>query len=611
MDVFDLFAKLSLDSSEYEDELNTAEKKGANFGKGLATAGKIAGGAVLAVGTAVAGVTTSLVKNAGEVAEYGDTIDKESQKLGISAEAYQEWSAILQHTGGSIDSLKPALKTLTKEIVDNSDAFQQLGISQEDIINKPIEDVLAMTITSLQGMEAGVERTRLATQLLGRSSVELGALLNTSAEDTEAMRQRVHELGGVLSNEAVKNAAGFQDALQDMQTAFSGIKNTMMAEFMPALTGVMDGLTAIFSGNYEDGAEQINSAVDMIIENVTEVMPKLLEVGVSIIESIATAVLENIPKLLPTIVDLVLNIAQFLVDNLPTLIKTAGQIIVQIALGIAKALPELIPTIVDVVLQIVDTLIDNIDLLIDAALQLIIGLAEGIIKALPKLIEKAPEIIIKLVEAIIRNLPKILEAGVQLIITLVKGIVDSIPKIVEGAGKIMTSFIDGIKNAISKVKEVAGNIIKAVKDAIFGKVEDAATWGKDLIANFVQGIKDKIGAVKEVVSSVADKIKGFLGFSEPEEGPLSNFHTYAPDMMKLFAQGVEENEDIVEDSVKKAFNFGDIIKASGDIDADATGRGGANVDLKQALTDAVRDALDGFEIDWNGKNLGRLIQKYA
>ena len=83
----------------------------------------------------------------------------------------------------------------------------------------------------------------------------------------------------------------------------------------------------------------------------------------------------------------------------------------------------------------------------------------------------------------------------------------------------------------------------------------ALQWGKDLIDNFVSGIKAKISAVTSAVSGIASTVKNFLGFSEPEEGPLSNFHTYAPDMMKLFAKGIKDNEKVVTDQIAKSFNF--------------------------------------------------------
>lgn len=77
----------------------------------------------------------------------------------------------------------------------------------------------------------------------------------------------------------------------------------------------------------------------------------------------------------------------------------------------------------------------------------------------------------------------------------------------------------------------------------------AIQWGKDIIQGIVDGIKSAIGKVGEAVSSVADKIKGFLGFSEPDEGPLSDFHTYMPDMISLMTQGIKAGKSKIKEAL--------------------------------------------------------------
>lgn len=82
--------------------------------------------------------------------------------------------------------------------------------------------------------------------------------------------------------------------------------------------------------------------------------------------------------------------------------------------------------------------------------------------------------------------------------------------------------------------------------------EKALTWGKDLIDNFVDGIKDKVSSLVSAVKDVAGSVADFIGFSEPDKGPLSDFHTYAPDMMKLYSQGIRDNLWRVTDAMDSA-----------------------------------------------------------
>lgn len=576
MDVFDLFAKLSLDSSEYESGLQDAEKKGSGFGKGLASAAGVGAAAVAAVGTAAIAAGTSLVKGTGDVAAYGDNIDKMSQKMGISAEAYQEWDAIMQHSGTSIDALKPSMKTLATQAEKGSDAFQKLGISEEEVASLSQEDLFAKVITGLQGMEEGTERTYITSQLLGRGATELGALLNTSAEETENMRQRVHELGGVMSDDAVAASAKFQDTLQDMSTGFDSLKRNMLSEFLPAITGVMDGLTNLFTGNYDEGIEQISEGVTQAIDKLSDMLPKIIEIGKNILLALGDAIIQNLPVIMPALADLVMGIGQSIIDNLPMIVDTGLQVILQLANSIAEALPTLIPTIVDVVLQIVNTLVDNVDLMVDASIALITGLAVGLINAVPVLLEKAPEIVIKLVMAIVENAPKLLEAAISLITQLAGGIVQSIPLAINAIGELLT----GLKNAV------------------FEWFSQAKQWGVDLIKNFIDGITSKMGDLKSVVGNIGQAIKRLIGFSEPEEGPLSNFHTYAPDMMDLFASGIKSNSknvfnavDDVADGIYDSFQSTPALEIAGGygtMDASAEMASGSDYgDIVTAITDAL------------------------
>ena len=503
---------------------------GAGFAKVLGTSGKVIGGAAMAAGAAITAMGGAFVNAAGNVSSYGDHIDKMSQKMGISAEAYQEWDAIMQHSGTTIDALKPAMKTLATQAEKGGAAFQKLGISEQEVASLSTEDLFARVISGLQGMEEGTERTYLTSQLLGRGATELGALLNTSAEETEKMRQRVHELGGVMSDEAVKAAAAYQDQLQDMQTAFQSLSRNMMAEFLPSITTVMSGLTEIFNGNGSKGVQQITEGVKGIVDGIAKALPDLAKVAVEIIKALADAVIKNLPMLIQTGFEILMELVNAILDNLPMIIETGLQVIAQLIIGIAEALPTLIPKIVEVILTIVETLLDNIDLLVDAAIQLILGLAEGLINALPILIEKALEIIIKLVAALIRNAPKIIQAGLELIIMLVKGIVQAFGKLIEVGAQVVSKFKEGFSQ----------------------KMEEAKKWGADMINNFIDGIKQKWEDLKKTVGQVADSIKSYLGFSEPEMGPLSNFHTFAPDMMELFAEGVKNNIGLVTDAVSYA-----------------------------------------------------------
>ena len=99
MNVFDLDARIGLDTSEYNENLSKSESSFLDFGSkiksGIDNVAKITASAVSAVASGVSRMTESMVNSSMELANYGDNIDKASQKLGISAKGYQEWEAVM------------------------------------------------------------------------------------------------------------------------------------------------------------------------------------------------------------------------------------------------------------------------------------------------------------------------------------------------------------------------------------------------------------------------------------------------------------------------------------------------------------------------------------
>lgn len=245
--------------------MQTAKKNLENVGKAVKNAGKT----FATIGTGVTAAGTAVFAFANKVTQTGDNIDKMSQKLGISAEAYQEWDFILTHCGTSVEGLQMSMKTLANAAADGTDstkaAFEKLGLSMDEVASMSQEDLFSAVIAGLQNMGESTERTAVAADLLGRSATELGPVFNMSAEETEALRQQVHDLGAVMSDDAVKNSAAFQDALTDVRTAFSGAANTLAEELIPHITDLMNNIAAfVADGGVQkiiDGFEALAPAV--------------------------------------------------------------------------------------------------------------------------------------------------------------------------------------------------------------------------------------------------------------------------------------------------------------------------------------------------------------
>lgn len=141
-------------------------------------------------------------------------------------------------------------------------------------------------------------------------------------------------------------------------------------------------------------------------------------------------------------------------------------------------------------------------------------------------------------------------------------------KIREAAGNLL----EGIKATIGNVRDAIVTGIQAAIDWITSLPADALKWGSDIIDGIVSGIQSAVGRVGEAVKGVADKIKSFLGFSEPEDGPLSDFHTYMPDMIDLMASGITSGKKKVKDALEGMTGEMSVI-AKANVVSKATGRG--------------------------------------
>jgi phage regulator Rha-like protein len=102
---------------------------------------------------------------------------------------------------------------------------------------------------------------------------------------------------------------------------------------------------------------------------------------------------------------------------------------------------------------------------------------------------------------------------------------------------------------------ITGGKLSDIKNAFFSKfneLKDAAlTWGRDMIANLVSGITSKLKDVKDAANGIGNAIKERLHFSEPDVGPLSDFHTWMPDMMKGLSDGMIQNLGEVENAANQ------------------------------------------------------------
>lgn len=150
---------------------------------------------------------------------------------------------------------------------------------------------------------------------------------------------------------------------------------------------------------------------------------------------------------------------------------------------------------------------------------------------------------------------------------------DFLGMIWDSARAKVSEFVSNISNSFNEMKARISERLSGIKStvsSIFSALgQMALQWGRDLIQQFINGISQKWNDLKNTMANMSATVRSYIHFSEPDVGPLADFHTYAPDMMKMFAEGIADNTDLVTNQIDKSFDFGDDIISDVDTSAKA------------------------------------------
>lgn len=451
-------------------------------------------GGTAAVTTAVVGAGAAMIGAANSTAEYGDKIDKASQKLGVSSTFYQEWEAVLQHSGTSMDSMTGTFKKLATASQDASDdqvaAFKALGLSMDQVKNMSTEDLFSAVVSGLQDMEEGSERTNIATELLGKGAMEMGALFNTSSEDTQAMIDRVHELGGVMDEDGVKASADYKDSMQDMQTAFSGVANGLMVELLPPLTDFMTKI-ADFIANTD-----LSPVTDTIGLAVTALGNFISGLDIEAAGQAFGVVVEGIGSAVSIAWDVISTIFDSLQTGFDTIAGSLSDVGVDWD-DVWNGIADVMQTVGDLIGSAIELIADTIAWLITEAQ------TDG---------------------TYFNTVWENIQIAVSTAADVIQGVIDTISALLkgdwEGAWESAKGVVDTYLDGIYKICENTWNFIKdtaeKVWDGIKSAIEEPISNAKETITEVWDAVSSKATEVWDAVyNKVTEVFSGIQSFLEP------------------------------------------------------------------------------------------------
>lgn len=519
----------------------------------------------------IGGVETLFKDNADTIVKYASEAYKTA---GISANDYMQnvtsfSASLLQGLGGDTAQ---AAEIANEAMVDMSDNANKMGTDISSIQNA-YQGFAKQNYTMLDNLKLGYGGTQSEMARLINDSGVLGDSIKVNEKTVNSvsfdkMIEAIHkvqtdlDITGTTSKEAattvsgslgsVKAAwanlmAGMGDKNADLKNLIREMVNTVKIfakNIMPVIKQALSGVTTLISELTPDIAAELPQLV-------SDLLPQLIEAGTQIFQALVKGISDNIGTITQAAITAITTIATALIQNTGPLVQSLATIITTIAQALPTILPDLInaiveqiptviqavidcmPTIIDGTIQIVtaiaEALVDNIDLIIDGAVQIIDALTMSLSDSdtAKKLTEAAFKIVFTLTKEIVKNLPDILADGILIAVELIKGIAQ------------------GMVDYFAPVSDALSDMLIDLTDWFSRKWNDFKEWGSDMIQAFIDGIKEKWQSLKDTVCDVASSVKDFLGFSEPDKGPLSNFHTFAPDMMDLFAKGIADNEDTI------------------------------------------------------------------
>ena len=512
-------------SKETEKAGKSAKKAGDGFTVFKGILANLAASAI----KGVTGAITNGVSNIGkglssivrETITAGDSIAKSAEKAGFTSKtAFQEWQYVLGQTGADITAVNKGMIAISTASDKGKKAIDALGVSFKDTNGnaRTNEDIFADVISKLSQMTDETEKSRIAQSIFGKNFGELRPLLNSGADSVDELRKRAHELGVVMDDETLKSAENAADSFDDFNASIKGIKQNVVGQFLPAISGVVGGLTSIFSGSDVDGGlKQIESNVGTIAQKLIAGAPTFAKAAGVILQSILTAISGSMPQISSTLGELINAgvpvLTQLLISAVPAIAGAVGVLLS----NLGQQMPELIKTLFDTFGTVINDLVawlntgENLQKFIDGLVQLAVDITENIGSIIEVLLPAVVQIITGVVTALTtpENTEMLIKAALSLASSIFVALVNSVPALIDFVKNLIKNlaglFADFLGRAVPFVANAVEKIVETVK-SWFGKLTEIPAQVLEIGKNIVRGLWDGISNMSKWIG---EKIKGF------------------------------------------------------------------------------------------------------
>ena len=464
-------------------------------------------------------------------------------------------NALLANTGSTWDELQQSiidsggaaqqmadtqLDNLQGQITILKSALEGLAISFGELLLPAIKMIVGWVqkfVDWLNGMDEGTKKVITTVALLAAA---LGPVLIVVGKVVSAV-------GTIMT--IVPKVAG---VINTVKTAFAALNTTMLANpiflIIAAITALVAAFIYLWNTNEDFRQFWINlwENVKEVAIAVWEAIKNFFTAAWEAISSTAQAVWNGIKDFFSGLWEGIKSIFSTVVEVIKTIITTYFNIYKTIITTVLNAIKTVFTTVWNGIKTVVTTVVTAIQTFITTAWNAIKNTVTTVLNAIKTVITTVWNAIKSAVTTVVNAIKNVIS-------TVWNGIKNTVSTVINGIKNTVSTVFNNIKSSISGTM---GNIVSVIKSGFNNAISfitslpsKALQWGKDMIMGIVNGIKSCIGAVGDAVSSVANKIKSFLHFSVPDEGPLTDYESWMPDFMKGLAKGIEDSKSMVAKAV--------------------------------------------------------------
>lgn len=506
-----------------------------------------------------------------------------------------------------------SMRELSDILSDCRDAFAGLSESEKVAAAESLVGKNAMSgfLALMNAGEADINKLSGAIENCDGTAQKMADTMNDNLEgQLTILKSQLQELAisfGEILLPAIKNIVGciqkFVDVLNSLP---DGVKETIVTI---ALIAAALGPVLIIVGKIITAVGTIMTIVPKVVGVINGVKAAFAALNMTMLANPIVLIIAAIAALVAAFIYLWNtneDFRQFWID--------LWENVKEVAVAVWEFLKEFFTAAWEAIKGIAETVWNRIKDFFSGLWEGIKNIFSTVVEAIKTIIttyfEVYRTIIMTVLNAIQAVFTTIWNAIKTVVTTVVNGIKSTIMTVWNGIRNTVTSVMNAIKTGVSSafnavwngIKNTVSGIYNTIKDGfnkavdfIKGLASSAFSWGKDLVMGIVNGIKSCIGAVGDAVKSVADKIKSFLHFSVPDEGPLTDYESWMPDFMKGLAEGIEQSKGMVTKAMDSLAGdmvitprMGEMAMAGGG--AYAVGAGGFDV---SALVSAIREGMSG------------------